>query len=437
MVEELKDVPVEVASVVDQVLAKALRVLAKYSLCDSCLGRLFARLGHGIENSARGSMLKDLLYMASYHMLYVRGDRRSLDVLKVLAKSGHRNSAKIVERLGERVEQEECYICRGLMRDVERHHANVVEALKRYEFNSFEIGCRVPKDVIQREFEVIREFELDTAESIKREVNRRIGRVVRGLLKKPVDKSSPDVLAVVDVASGEVSVTPMPVLIYTRYLKLCRGVSQAQKIEGVLTTILEELRPVADYFGGKELVVHAAGREDVDARMLGSGRPIIIEVKSPSRFYRDVDVLRNVLSSLSSRCLLLKLDEVRLARRGEVRELKETVSRKVKLYRVLALADREVGDEELSRLESSRGLVVVQKRPTRIKRKRVRTRRRMVYEIRAVRVTPRVLEFFIRAQGGLYIKEFITGDFGRTSPSVSEILGVSLEPIELDVLDVE
>jgi tRNA pseudouridine synthase 10 len=42
----------------------------------------------------------------------------------------------------------------------------------------------------------------------------------------------------------------------------------------------------------------------------------------------------------------------------------------------------------------------------------------------------------IRCQGGLYIKELITGDEGRTSPSVAEILNVGAKPLELDVLNV-
>jgi tRNA U54 and U55 pseudouridine synthase Pus10 len=34
------------------------------------------------------------------------------------------------------------------------------------------------------------------------------------------------------------------------------------------------------------------------------------------------------------------------------------------------------------------------------------------------------------------VKELVTGDNGRTDPSVSKIIGVTAEPIELDVLNV-
>ncbi len=42
----------------------------------------------------------------------------------------------------------------------------------------------------------------------------------------------------------------------------------------------------------------------------------------------------------------------------------------------------------------------------------------------------------IRCQGGLYIKELVTGDEGRTDPSVATIMDAAVKPLALDVLDV-
>jgi tRNA pseudouridine synthase 10 len=42
----------------------------------------------------------------------------------------------------------------------------------------------------------------------------------------------------------------------------------------------------------------------------------------------------------------------------------------------------------------------------------------------------------IRCQGGLYIKELISGDEGRTIPSVASIIKVEAKPLELDVLKI-
>jgi tRNA pseudouridine synthase 10 len=43
----------------------------------------------------------------------------------------------------------------------------------------------------------------------------------------------------------------------------------------------------------------------------------------------------------------------------------------------------------------------------------------------------------IHGQGGLYIKELVSGDDGRTEPSLAGLLGVGAEVRALDVLAVE
>ena len=43
----------------------------------------------------------------------------------------------------------------------------------------------------------------------------------------------------------------------------------------------------------------------------------------------------------------------------------------------------------------------------------------------------------LATSAGLYVKEFVHGDFGRTSPSVGEILGCEADILQLDVTDIE
>jgi len=46
-------------------------------------------------------------------------------------------------------------------------------------------------------------------------------------------------------------------------------------------------------------------------------------------------------------------------------------------------------------------------------------------------------DIVIRCEGGLYVKELISGDDRRTTPSLSALLGVNAKVEELDVLEVE
>ncbi|RLI48252.1 MAG: hypothetical protein DRO73_09860, partial [Candidatus Thorarchaeota archaeon] len=43
---------------------------------------------------------------------------------------------------------------------------------------------------------------------------------------------------------------------------------------------------------------------------------------------------------------------------------------------------------------------------------------------------------FFRVQGGTYIKELISGDDGRTTPSVAELIGIPAVCVELNVVGI-
>ncbi|HIP57312.1 MAG TPA: tRNA pseudouridine(54/55) synthase Pus10, partial [Ignisphaera aggregans] len=46
-------------------------------------------------------------------------------------------------------------------------------------------------------------------------------------------------------------------------------------------------------------------------------------------------------------------------------------------------------------------------------------------------------EALIKCEGGLYVKELVSGDQGRTTPSFSEVLGTEALCVELDVVYVQ
>jgi tRNA pseudouridine synthase 10 len=60
-------------------------------------------------------------------------------------------------------------------------------------------------------------------------------------------------------------------------------------------------------------------------------------------------------------------------------------------------------------------------------------RLRHVRSVEWERTGPETLELRVRTSGGLYVKELISGDAGRTQPSVAGLLGTEAECAELDV----
>jgi tRNA pseudouridine synthase 10 len=64
-------------------------------------------------------------------------------------------------------------------------------------------------------------------------------------------------------------------------------------------------------------------------------------------------------------------------------------------------------------------------------------RNKTIYKVEIISSDQNELELKIKAQGGAYIKEFISGDEGRTVPSVSSMLQNDAICTELDVLEVD
>jgi tRNA pseudouridine synthase 10 len=110
-----------------------------------------------------------------------------------------------------------------------------------------------------------------------------------------------------------------------------------------------------------------------------------------------------------------------------------------KRYRAQVAFDADVDAEALAdAVDELVGATVEQYTPNRVDHRRASiTRERDVYEATAELDDPRHATVEISGEGGLYIKELISGDEGRTEPSLAGLLGVGADVTALDVLAVE
>ncbi|MCC6046868.1 MAG: tRNA pseudouridine(54/55) synthase Pus10 [Desulfurococcaceae archaeon] len=414
----------EVARLVEQ----SVKALLRYPLCDRCLGRLFARLGRGLDNSERGRALKTLIAMV------VERGGFSNDEVKTLLVNAGLTSREVSTALVS------CYICNSTLDNLLRELAGkAIEVLRSIEaeVTRFLVSIRSGSQIEKRESEVVGLLGLDTWESVRREVKRYIGKAVAKSLGLTPDFRNPDVYVVVDLDSGSVSAKLSPLIVAGRYVKVGRYISQMPWIRRDGTrkyklSLYDICYKLLDVSKGSRLVVHAAGREDADARMLGSGRPIALEVKEPKARNTTLSTIRELAEPP---WVYVRLE--RATSRSFVRLVKSSSS--AKIYRVVAVSREGLSNEDVAKLESFfQDVVVAQRTPTRVlRRRRDVIRRRRVYKVRATLHSPHILEVLVKSDGGLYIKELVNGDGGRTSPNFSEVVGKQLEPVFLDVLKVE
>ena len=428
-------------------------MLEKHPLCNHCLGRQFALLGYGVDNKKRGEALKLALTMKGHQLALVR-EKADVSLLKTMATNGAFDmAAKILRKMKKRVgKRRECHLCGGQFELSQGLIDSSVEKLQDYEYDTFLVGIELPTEVEEREDEFKAEFAVKHGESMRNEFSRDIGKKLSEITQKTAEYAKPEVVVLVNPFTEQVTLQVNPLYIMGKYKKLTRGIPQSKwfcsecrgkgcpRCNGTGKMYPESVEeiiggPTLQKTCGAETAFHAAGREDVDARMLGPGRPFIIEVKNPKKRFIS---LRNLARTINKQAEgKVKVLNLCITDRDMVRKLKKAETAQ-KIYKTIVEFDRKISDEELEALEKTlTNLVVHQQTPLRVLHRRAdRIREKYIYTTKIKRLKPNQVEMRIRCQGGLYIKELVTGDEGRTDPNVATIVDAKAEPLELDVLNV-
>ena len=190
------------------------------------------------------------------------------------------------------------------------------------------------------------------------------------------------------------------------------------------------LQPAA---GAKGARFHGAGREDIDALMLGEGRPFVLEIVEPRRRDLDLVVLRGRVNARAAG--RVEISELFHVGRRAVEAVKETKA--AKRYRARVQFGEDVTPEDL--VASLRFLVgtIAQRTPRRVAHRRSdRVRLRRLFAASGRMTGPRTAEVEFETEGGLYVKELVSGDDGRSEPSLAGRIGTTACVAELDVLEV-
>lgn len=180
-----------------------------------------------------------------------------------------------------------------------------------------------------------------------------------------------------------------------------------------------------------EAKFHGNGREDVDAKCLGK-REFVLELVEPINRDLDLEALQEEVNSSTDK---VEIFETQWTYKDKVEEIKQT--RTEKEYRAKVELSEDINEEDLEKLKQLEG-TIEQRTPERVEHRRAdKVRKREVYSVEAQKQDEEVIELKVKAEAGTYIKEMISGDNGRTEPSVSGLLGVDAECSQLDVTWVE
>ncbi len=351
------------------------------------------------------------------------------------------------------VAESDCKVCEGRFADADTWLSTLVEAVKPYQFKTFQLGTIFPIacEAVEKSH---KDINPEIGDSIRTETNRLIAPLFAAATGTEwVTDARPDVQINLDTRFWTVDVIPNSIYLLGRYTKHRRDVPQTHwpckecngkgcfrcedlgwQYESSVEQVIGDI--VAPAFAGTSYSFHGAGREDIDALMLGSGRPFVVEVNQPRIRELPADHLGVLVQAVNmttpeSGVGLLSLEP---AEKDKVAEIKAGAYNKE--YLAHCVSDADVTREQVEAAAATMtGAMLQQRTPERVSHRRADLvrERRIHHMILESFTDPRHFSVRVLADSGAYIKEMVHGDDGRTTPCLAQVLGV---PTRVEFLDV-
>jgi tRNA pseudouridine synthase 10 len=428
---------------------------------------MFSLLGSYTTNQERGNSLLLSLTMEN-HKRFLSSDSKeqheaSINLKLLAEKANYIPAQKVLQNEGIKYIKNDvnksCFLCHDLFSKINPYVEEARKKLEDIEFNNFLVGSRPNSQIINEEDKFKGVNTILEAESFKSHFNRVVGKELMKELKKPPEFNNPDVLLIYffDFEFFNIEISLKSLFVFGKYNKLTRGIPQTHWIckkcmgngckscnfsgKQYLTSVEELISPeFIKSSNATDSKFHGAGREDIDVRMLGEGRPFILELRNPTIRSLDLFKIERKVNKMHRR--KIKIRDLRYSTKAEVIRIKSEAKNTRKIYRALVeTVDRITKEDFKEKIENLKRSFeyqeIHQRTPHRVSHRRAdKIRDKFIYKLEGKFIKSHLFEFMIETQGGTYIKELISGDDGRTSPSFSQVFEVPLICKELDVLEI-
>lgn len=374
-----------------KIIPIANQILTKHELCDNCLGRLFSK-------------------------------KLGLSSNKLLGKKLQKNSKS----------KHICYICKNIFDDLPHVLKLMISASSQFSFKTFSVGAMIKPSIIDRDDFIRSKFKLKGIDSIKTDITKELAKAFSRKTKKILDTVDSDVTFTLNLKDGVCDIRAKPVTLSGRYVKSARGIFQKQKscenclgkgcclcnfhgisefysVEGIISKFLFEK------LGGTTAKFSWIGGEDKSSLVLGKGRPFFVKIQNPNK---------RIMRSTSVKSESVKINNLKVIQGSPKQPLKFKSIIEMKIS-----TDLEINSKDLLKLK------ILTKQPIVVYDKSGKRSEKNIFSIKYKKNSKNDFTLTIKADGGLPVKRFVTGD--DVSPSISKLLNNACICQEFDFLDIE
>lgn len=174
------------------------------------------------------------------------------------------------------------------------------------------------------------------------------------------------------------------------YLKFSREIGQSPwTVNGVKicqSSVEEEMKqPLINFFKSDGCVMSAGGREDRDVRMLGSGRPFIMEIVNPK--HKNIVNIKDIEKTINNSTHLIQIKDLTVCDKNYYAVLKKYEDSKTKFYTCLVWVSKTITTEDIEKINTVVDLVIIQKTPIRVMHRRtLMDRKKTIFKLEASQI---------------------------------------------------
>lgn len=288
--------------------------LIRLGACDFCLGRLSGKKRFDQSNQESGIEIRKTIFGE---------DSNVLDEMEIPGL---------------------CPFCENLFDETQLLAQLIKEAIGDRECSRLQLGARFPKDQTESEDHLRKRFGAPGSMPLKSSLVEEVSKELNKLkINTKIVNEKPEILALFDVLTLTVELDIRSHYIYGRYRKLERGIPQTRwpcrsckgrgcdrcnqtglQYESSVQGLIGD--PLLEQFGSEEHAFHGMGREDIDVRCLGRGRPFVIEMKNPKKRSMDSEMIMKIINRSSNGSI--EVSDIRNSNRSEVVRIKDTPAEK-------------------------------------------------------------------------------------------------------------
>nr|CAD7425902.1 unnamed protein product [Timema monikensis] len=209
----------------------------------------------------------------------------------------------------------------------------------------------------------------------------------------------------------------------------------------------------------------SSGREDVDVRCLRQGRPFACVLLNAEETTVLPAELKELGEHVNQKHPEIRVSDLQLVSKEDLVHLKSGEEKKRKVYSALCVSRTPIKPSALAKICELKDLELKQKMPIRVLHRRpANCRSRIIYSMSYSMVCgnrtssafpgnggekcqclahstddarPCLFVMTFETQAGTYVKEFVHGDLGRTTPNLRTLLNAEVDIIALDVTRID